>query len=118
MKHWIRSAGLWHQDLSEAIGDSVKTKKTDLSCDIIFLEGNHVLHIIDKCTGWSVMHVLKRRSLSEQAKAFNKMQIYRHGVPKTIQCDREYTKCHFQEMCDEYHIKINAVAENDLRSLD
>ena len=89
------------------------SKSTNISVDILFIEGVPILHTVDKCTGWSETAVWRRRELSEQSGKFKKMQIYRHGVPKAIHCDREYNKGDFAKMRTEFNIKMNPVAVHD-----
>lgn len=52
-------------------------------------------------------------SARTQVAAFKKIQLQRHGIPKSIRCDREYNKGAFQTMCEDNGIKLVPSGAND-----
>lgn len=87
-----------------------------LSVDVINLEGHNFLHCLDRASGWSEIGMLSRKDLAEQVRVFRRIQANRHGIPRSIHCDREYNKGAFQQYCDEMHINIVPVAAHSHES--
>lgn len=136
MQDWLKSAGVWHADLKRCINELLlecsckvsiepkphpivstnlpeRHKQTSVSLDILFLEGTPVMHIIDKCTGWSETSALRRRLLEEQVETFVAIWIYRHGLPKKIHADREYFRGVFAAFARDNGIQHVELAAND-----
>lgn len=113
--NWLKAARKWDPSLEEPIksliedcscGDAdfprphskvgtmvpLRKKQTEVSLDVLFLEGVPVLHVVDKCTTWSEATVLHRRSLVDQIAAFQRIQVLRHGPPSIVFGNNEYNK--------------------------
>lgn len=129
MMMYIRSAGLDNGDLKPRVEDAVSGCKcrlafpptphavasatplsedvqAHLAVDVICLRGNRFLHCIDRVTGWSEVGLLCRRDLAEQIRVFNRIQIHKHGLPRTILSDREYSRGEFEAFCVENDILL------------
>lgn len=87
-----------------------------LAVDVIHLGDQNFLHCIDRITGWSELGILSTRQLSEQVNVLKRIQINKHGVPRTIHCDREYNKGDFLEYCTDVGIRLIPVAANSHES--
>ncbi len=85
----------------------------DVAIDVVWFEGVPCLHAVCRCTGWSETTPLRSRQLSEQAAAFLRVQVYRHGAPARLYSDREYCKGAFREMCESIDIDMKPAAAND-----
>lgn len=60
--------------------------------------------------GWSKIGLLCRHELAEQVRIFCRLQLNRHGTPKTVLSDREYAKGEFKIFCEKSGILIIPVA--------
>ena len=52
------------------------TPQYTIAVDVNFIEGEPVLHVVDKCTYWSEASVLRRRKIKDQIDAPNKIKVY------------------------------------------
>lgn len=129
MRSYLRCAGIWNDTMERRVTDVVKKCRcrlafppeshavvgptppsediqVHLSIDVISLEGVNYIHCVDRVSGWSEIGALSRRGLDEQVKVFRRIQLNRHGIPKTVIGDREYNKGAFQSLCDENRILL------------
>lgn len=136
MENWIKSAKLWHPALKKSIekmllectckvaheptphpivsqNPPARYKQTYVSIDVVFIEGVPIMHVVDKCIGYSETGILRRRALDAQLATFLDIWIYRHGIPLTIHADREYFKGVFYSFCSENGITLAEHAAND-----
>lgn len=75
--------------------------QTHLSMYVIYLEGTHFLHIIDRVTGCSEVDRISRQILDEQIQVIKRVQLQLHRMSRTIHADREYSKGSFGTFCVE-----------------
>lgn len=64
----------------------------NLAIDVIHIHENCFLHCIDRVPGWSVVGFVNGRMLSEQVRVFKRVQLPRHGIPRSIASDCKYIK--------------------------
>lgn len=85
------------------------TKKQEcVSLDNIFFAGRPYLHCVDHATKWSETSPLRSRKLQDQVTAFRRMQVNRHGVPRSIMADNEYAKEPFTSFCKDLDVELIA----------
>lgn len=129
LEDYLRVAGLWMPEMKEdvlkvlnscpcklgenprphpIVGSSPPTKQiqTDVSVDVITVSGIPFMHVVDHGTNWSETAMLRSHALQDQVRTIKQIQLYRHGIPKSITADGEYGKGDFNEMCDEFNIKL------------
>lgn len=136
---YIKYVGWWRPDMKESIAEALSScwcqlafhplphpvvgatppsveVQAHLAVDVITIEGQRFLHCVDRVTGWSEVCVISSRDLDTQARAFKLIQIYRHGVPRTIVSDQEYNHGVFFVLCDSLDIKLIPVPDHSHQS--
>lgn len=136
MKYFLKATGMCKEELSKNITELLKKcpcvqaqsplphpivsrtppsieNQTDLGVDLIFLDGVPCLHVVCRTTSWSETAVLKYRVLKYQAETFLRIQVYRHGKPKIVHCDNEFSKEDFRNFCENLGIKLPPISTND-----
>lgn len=81
------------------------------------MEGVLILNVVDKCTGWSETHAMRTRHLGHIFEAFKRIQLYQHGLAKTITGENELHKCAFLNMCNDYGIQFVPKPANFTRKM-
>ncbi len=90
-----------------------KDKQTSVYVDDVHFKGVDCLHVVDKCIGWSEATTLQSRKLSDQAIAFTRIWVHRHGVPRRVYGDAKYAKGDFKAMFTAMGIEFVPIAAND-----
>lgn len=78
----------------------------NLAIDVMFLAGRWFLHSLDSVTEYYELRLLSRRDLAEQLRTFTRIQLHRHGLPRSVLAERECNKGAFQTFCDELNIRL------------
>lgn len=129
LRGYLKPFDLWHDSLDSQIQKVVNSFKcrlsfpstphpvlgssppvseaqTHLSIDVVHLEGLNFLHFVDSRTGWSKAGLLALRDPTTQVKVFQRIQVFRHGVPCTVMCVQEVAKGAFQVYCNDIHVRL------------
>lgn len=71
---------------------------------------------MDRTTGCSEIGLLHRREFLEQARVFKRIQLHRHGIPRSILCDREFSKGEFALLFQILDIDLTPVPAHSHKS--
>eukprot|EP00171_Calliarthron_tuberculosum_P003112 IDg3112t1 len=88
-------------------------KQSDLSLDILFLEGVPCLHVICKASMWSETEALTSGRLSSILNSFKRIQVLRHGAPLTVQADNQFNRADFINYLKDIGSSFVLSAAND-----
>lgn len=80
--------------------------------DIVYLRNKPFIHCIDNRRNLSETGLLKTRRLSDQIRTFKRIQLYRHGIIRSIRTDQEYSKFEFRKFCAAFETELIAVPAN------
>lgn len=132
MRDYLKAGDLWSRTLQTTLVDTVQSSRCHiatpptphplsstsppspnahehLAIDVIDLEGTRFFHCVDRCTGWAELRALRSRHLAEQARVFKVIQLWRHGIRRSILCDNEFSKGEFLALCSSLDIELKPV---------
>lgn len=81
-----------------------------VSVDNLFFQSVSLLHAMDNCSRWSKLGRSQTRRICDQIDTPVRIQLFLHGILKSVQADQKYDKSKFISFCYEYSMLFILVA--------